>query len=42
MGVLSKVYQGLLVKVQFGQRLATSPTPKLTFREITKDVYSTE
>ncbi len=35
MGAPSKAYQVLLVKVQPGQRLATSPTPNLTFREVT-------
>lgn len=44
MSVPSKVYQFLLViclndvnrqEVQLGQRLATSPTSSLTFREVT-------
>lgn len=30
-----KTYKFLLVKVQSGQRLATSPAPNLTFREVT-------
>ena len=30
-----KVYKFLLVKVQSGQRLATSPAPSLAFREVT-------
>ena len=44
MSAPSKVYQFLLVtwlcvkyrqEVQLGQRLATSPTPNFTFREVT-------
>ncbi len=35
MSVPRKVYWLLLVQVQLGQRLATSPTPNLTFREVT-------
>ena len=34
-GVQRKAYKFLLVKVQSGQRLATSPAPNLTFREVT-------
>jgi len=30
-----KAYKFLLVKVQSGQRLATSPAPSLAFREVT-------
>ena len=30
-----KVYKFLLVKVQPGQRVAASPAPNLTFREVT-------
>jgi len=30
-----KTYKFLLVKVQPGQRLAASPTPSLTFGEVT-------
>jgi len=35
MSAPSKAYQVLLVKVQLGQRLATSLTPNLTVREVT-------
>ncbi|MEW6104256.1 MAG: nucleotidyltransferase domain-containing protein [bacterium] len=35
MGVPSKAYWFLLVKVQLGQRLATSPILNSTFREVT-------
>ncbi len=35
MSVPSKAYQFLLVKVQLGQRLATSPIPNSTFEEVT-------
>ena len=35
MGVPSKVYRFLLVKVQLGQRLATSPTLNPTFNWVT-------
>ena len=35
MSVPRKVYWFLLVKVQLGQRLATSPIPNFTFREVT-------
>ena len=34
-GAPSKTYKFLLVKVQPGQRLPTSPAPNLTFREVT-------
>jgi hypothetical protein len=35
MGAPRKAYKFLLVKVQSGQRLATSPVPNPAFREVT-------
>ena len=35
MSAPSKAYCLLMVEVHLGQRLATSPTPILTFREVT-------